>query len=214
MKRSLRLAFGLFISGLLIPLSAARAMTELNPEGPYKQAATGMIFPVSIGDFRRINIIRYDEDGTDESAGYNREIPMSEISATVYLFPSPGLSSFGSSQNIIDDTRSRLCVQQFQAIQREVSGAHPDAKLISEGTARLVQGADIHIGYQAFYTLTNPLFFDRRDVASRSDVYVFCFVGGKWTVEYRIDYPQDYDASKEIADFMRELVWTIPAENN
>ena len=34
----------------------------------------------------------------------------------------------------------------------------------------------------------------------------------KWTVEYRIDYPADTDAGGAIADFMRNLTWTIPAE--
>jgi len=31
-------------------------------------------------------------------------------------------------------------------------------------------------------------------------------------VEYRIDYPADFDASIPIANFMRDLTWTIPPE--
>jgi hypothetical protein len=60
--------------------------------------------------------------------------------------------------------------------------------------------------------VTNKKFAGRENVLLRSDVYAFCHVGGKWTVEYRIDYPFDYDAGLQIAAFMRNLIWTIPPE--
>jgi len=192
--------------------ASAQGLTELHPDGPYTQAASGMTYPVAVDDFRRINIIRYKDDGTDESAGYNRETPMSEISMTVYVFSSPNITSFGSPQDVIDDARAHMCAVQFHAIQQEIMNAHPDAILSDQGDATLAQVGATHAGYKASYTLTNQNFFGRPNVASRSDVYVFCYAGGKWTIEYRVDYLADYDANKPIADFMRDLIWTIPPE--
>jgi hypothetical protein len=203
---------GLVLSGLLAGSAAAQGLNVLHPDGPYTQAVTGMTYPVSVGDFQRVSIIRYKSDGTDESAGYNRSSPMSEIVATVYMFPSPSLVSIFSPQSVIDDARNNLCNSQFHAIEHEIVGAHPDAVLKSEGAASLTQGSAVHNGYQASYTLTNPEFMGRAQVSTRSDVYEFCYAGGKWTVEYRIDYPVDYDASIPIANFMRDLTWTILPE--
>jgi hypothetical protein len=113
---------------------------------------------------------------------------------------------------VIEDARNRLCGEQFKAIENEVTSAHPDAVLLQDGAANLVQGDLMHEGHMAAYRLTNPKFAGRSNVALRSDVHVFCYAGGKWTVEYRIDYPLDYDAGPKIADFMRDLIWTIPPE--
>lgn len=192
---------------------AAQAMTVLHPDGPYTQAATGMVFPTSVGDFRRVDIIHYKDDGTDESAGYNRIAPLAEISATVYVFPSPSLVSVGSSQETVADARKNLCEAQFRAIQQEVVTAHPDAILVSREAVTLEQQGLAGDGNKAVYTLTNGSFFGRANVKSRSEAYVFCYAGGRWTVEYRIDYPAEYDATAPIAEFMRNLTWTITPEN-
>ena len=80
------------------------------------------------------------------------------------------------------------------------------AALLDEAEVSLPQAGSI--GHKATYRLTNANFFGRRQV-SRSEAYVFCYAGGKWTVEYRFDYPDDYDAGSAIAGFMRDLDWTI-----
>jgi len=207
------LSCGIAFLCALCGATLALSMTELHADGPYTQSATGMTYPVAVGDFQRVKIIRYKDDGSDESAGYNLETPTNEISMTVYVFSSPSLTSFGSPQDVINDARAHLCTAQFHAIQQEILSAHPDAILSGQGDTTLIQGAATHAGYKASYTLTNQSFFGHANVASRSDVYVFCYAGGKWTVEYRVDYPVDYDASEPIANFMRDLTWTISPEN-
>jgi hypothetical protein len=207
-----RITLGLALLCPLAVIAVAQGLTVLHPDGPYTQAKTGMTYPVSVGDFQRVTIIRYKDDGSDESAGYNRYTPGTEIGATVYVFPSPSLVSIGSPQNVIDGARAHLCDSQFLAVQNEIKGAHPDAVLVSQGDVTLTQADAAYKGHEAFYTLTNANFFGRHQVPSRSDVYVFCYAGGKWTVEYRIDYPVVHDANGAIADFMRSLTWTIPPE--
>jgi hypothetical protein len=41
----------------------------------------------------------------------------------------------------------------------------------------------------------------------RSELYVFCFVGGKWAIEYRFTHPQVEDANKEIQEFIQGWHW-------
>jgi hypothetical protein len=137
---------------------------------------------------------------------------MNEITATMYVFPSPRVTSIGSPQNVIAEARALVCQAQFKAIEREVTTAHPDAALTADGPFTLAQGQAAYDGFKASYDLINARFFERQNVASKSDAYVFCFAGGKWTVEYRFDYPRDFDAASLIADFMRDLAWTIAPE--
>lgn len=200
--------------GLLCIVSAAAAQDVgvQHPQGTYIQAPTGMTYPEAVGPFHRVNVIRYQPDGSDESAGYNVNTPMQEINMTVYVFPAPPLHSFGSPQDVIDSAKAQLCTNQFHAVENEVTSAHPDAQLAQDGPFTLKQGANEYAGFKASYVLNNPHFFGRTNVVSNSELYLFCFQGGKWTVEYRIDYPKDYDASSVIADFMRDLTWTIKPE--
>jgi hypothetical protein len=124
----------------------------------------------------------------------------------------PGVTSIGSPQNVIDDARNHLCANYFKAVQNEIMKKHPDATLVDQGEAALVQGEVTHQGQKAFYNVLNPIFFGRRQVPSRSDLYLFCVPGGKWIVEYRFDYPVIYDATDVIANFMRDLTWTVAPE--
>ena len=55
---------------------AAQGFQVLHPPAPIPRRPAGMVFPVSIGEFRRIEIARYKPDGTDESAGYNYAKPI------------------------------------------------------------------------------------------------------------------------------------------
>jgi len=59
--------------------AAGEGQTVIRPAGVYVQAPTGMSYPESLDDFQRANIIRYKEDGTDESASYNRVVLLKEI---------------------------------------------------------------------------------------------------------------------------------------
>lgn len=193
---------------------SALGFEVMHPSGPYTQAATGMTYPESVGQFRRVNIIRYKPDGSDESAGYNDPTPMREINMTVYVFPSLPILSIGSPRSVVEDTRRQLCQSQYEKIQQEIKGAHPDAVLMEKKDASLTQAGIAYAGHFASFDLTNAKFFGRSDVPSRSEAFLYCYVGGKWSVEYRVDYPRDFDAADPIAKFMNDLVWTIPPEQN
>jgi hypothetical protein len=62
---------------------------------------------------------------------------------------------------------------------------------------------------RAAYTFTAPLFAGRRNQPVRSEAYLFCYVGGRWSVKYRFTHPADQDVRALIGAFRRELAWTI-----
>ncbi len=141
---------------LFAPLPVmAQEPNTLHPEGPFTEPMTGMVFPVAINDFQRVNIVKYAAGGSDESGGYNRVVPDGEIIATVYFFRSPSLVSIGSPQDVVDDARPRLCQSQFHGVEQEVIAAHPDAQRLSEEPVLLEQQGVTHRGFRVRYTLLN-----------------------------------------------------------
>lgn len=192
-------------------LAPAAGMDVRHPQGPYTEPVTGMMYPEAVGAFRRINVIKYALDGSDESVGYNLLTPGSEISTTVYFFASPALRSLGSPQAVIDDARAEMCQRQFQGIEQEILRAHPAARLLTEENVSLDQMGSRFAGHKAVYEMNFANFFGRRQTI-RSEAYLFCYAGSRWSVEYRIDYPIGYDASAQIAAFMRDFEWTMTSK--
>ena len=134
--------------------------------------------------------------------------PGTEISATVYFFRSPQLASLGSPQSVVADAQAHLCESQFRAVEREITSAHRDAQLLEEEAVTTSQQGVTFAGHKAVYKMSLPNFFGRAQT-TRSEAYLFCYAGGQWSVEYRIDYPADHDAAGAIAKFMHDFQWTI-----
>ena len=91
------------VAVLMPTMAAAQGMTVLNPDGPYTQAATGMVFPESVGELKRVSIIQYKPDGTDESAGYNRAVPMQDRAGygrRLQFAGTPPLAKMGKFESI------------------------------------------------------------------------------------------------------------------
>lgn len=195
-----------------VALAAAPAAAEDIPVAPgqdYVQTATGMVFPPRVGPFQRTRIYRYAADGSDESAGYNLLRPNAEIAVTVYVYPSPEMTiEPADTPDVVAAAQAIHCSAQFDRVQQEIAVTYRDATLVYESETSHA-GAP---GYSATYTFTSDNFMGRRDQPLRSEAYLFCFIGGRWSVKYRFSYPAGVDAGADIAAFMDGLVWTIGQE--
>jgi len=180
---------------------------SVDATGSYTHAASGMVFPDALGDFRRTSISRYDAEGLDVSAGYDLFAPPRVIAATVYVYPAPPLVSIGSPPEVVATARANLCQREFESRKQEILQSHPGAKLIEERAVSVVRAGGTHSGRMAAFEYEDIFAHQRQPVAAR--VYLFCYVGGKWVVKYRFSYPKSFDASKDIEDFMRSLSWTL-----
>jgi hypothetical protein len=114
----------------------------------------------------------------------------------------------GSPTSVVAAARSRLCRDQFSRIQGEIVAANRGAQLLTEQEFSLVQAGSTFSGRRASYSFALDGGPGGR-LNLRSEVYVLCYAGGRWTVQYRFTCPENMDAGAAISDFMRDLTLTI-----
>jgi hypothetical protein len=181
-----------------------------NPEpiiapGDYLHYASGMKFPATVGDFQRVQILRYDRDSLDVSAGYDRQVNPGLIEATVYVYPAPHLVSIASPPNVIAGTRMDLTQVEFERRKSEVLHAHPDAKLIEEEDLTLSKNSQSNYGKLAVFDYEDR--FAGMSTRLHSYLYVFCYVNNKWAIEYRFTFTADVNGTPKIQEFLQNLDW-------
>jgi hypothetical protein len=182
--------------------------------GDYIHAPSGMTFPLTVGDFRRIRITRFNAEETDIGVGYDLILPThylvsptQGVAATVYVYPAPSLVSIGSPPEVVADARSHLCAGEFARRKAELMDAHPGAQLIREG-AVLPPGRESGVpGSMAAYEMEGVFSHQKQQMSSV--LYVYCYVGGKWAIEYRFSSPKAVDLDGAISTFMAALPWTV-----
>ena len=160
--------------------------------------------------------MRFDKTGLDVGVGYNQTDPAAPVAATIYVYPAPPLISTGSPASVIAAARQRLCKGEFERRKAELAAAHPGAALVEEKDVLLQRGGRQVAGKRAIYDyeaqfggkFTGPFTGVRVPVSSQ--VYVFCYVGGKWAIQYRFTSPRAVGSSGVIASFLADLPWTIP----
>jgi hypothetical protein len=204
------------IGGLCLALlacSSAPSQHLAKPEtipanGAYTHAASGMAFPAAVADFRRVTLLRYDSETRDVSAYYFMPDPSGGVAATVYVDPTPPLVPVGSPADL-PAARQVSCESEADRRKREIYNLHPSAKLLQERNVTLIQGGTPRHGKVAEFDYDDE--FGGQRQALHAEVYLFCYVGSRWALEYRFTAPKTYDASGRIAAFMKTLPWTIPA---
>ena len=184
---------------------------ELDVTGPYTQAASGMVFPESVAGFERTGIVRYNSEGTDESADYLLDVAGKEIGISVYVYPVP--ADLGSElakvlpQGDLIGALSMLVEQLFADEEQGVVQVHAGADLLDEGDISFSQHGVEYPGNVATFRY-NEEFFGR--VAKvRSQLYLYPMVARQWMVKYRVTYPDGLDSEPQVNAFMRALPWTI-----
>lgn len=202
-------------SALPRPQAADAPDTQSEPqtisaEGPYTQAASGMTFPAVVGGFQRTGINRYRADGSDESAAYSLfHADGGFILATVFVYPSPDMPAAYSVGD--PSARSRRCQFQFLMAHNEVVMTAPNAELVARGEINIAQGTAQYVGPSAAYLFSPDGAPETADPSGLlgSELHLFCYVGGTWSVKYRFSYPAGYAAHDEIRAFMNALTLTI-----
>lgn len=179
----------------------------IKAEGLYIHTASGMAFPSKVGNFQRGAVRRYDAEGLDVSAGYDLITPSGAVAATVYVYPAPSLVSIGSPPEVVASARARLSQNEFETRKQEILHVHPGARLIQEREVSMPWGSMTYSGRMATFEFED--FFAGQRQVLRSHVYLFSYVGEKWTIKYRFTHPKSFDATKEIEGFMQSLSWTL-----
>lgn len=174
----------------------AAAQREVVSEGPYLHGPARAVLPVAVGEFRRSRIIQYDGEGKDVSASYDLRTPDGRLLITVYIYPA--IAAAG-------ETRARTCDREFDEANAAISSQHGNVAADERGAAIAVEGVDSALGHRALYRFNSP--FDDRVQPLRSEVHLYCYVGGDWLVKYRVSAPAAVETRGVVEGFIREGPW-------
>jgi hypothetical protein len=206
----LAFAAGTLICGCETTSPARGDRTSPSNSSTFVHPFSKFAFPDSVGVFRRIEVRKYDREGRDVGVGYNSSTP---IAATVFVYPGPKDFSILPSP-MSSDVSQGLLGQHFQTCKQEILRSHPDARLISERSFKLIQGDNQFEGMKATFSMSYKFGLTSQD--STSEVYLFLvepgmklLVTGRQFVKYRATYPttKGAQAESEFAAFMTNLVW-------
>jgi hypothetical protein len=175
------------------PISAQR---EVTVEGDYVHGPAHAVYPLRVGDFRRSQILQYDERGEDVGASYNLATPEGRLLITVYIYPAaPAVAS----------AREGRCDEEFAAVNSAISSQHDNAQPLEEGAALPVGGVDASLTHRSAYRFSSP--FGDRVQEIRSEAHLYCYVGGGWLVKYRVSAPVAVKTRRPVEAFIRNGPW-------
>jgi hypothetical protein len=178
-----------------IGLQPAAAQIPVEAGGPYLHRDAAAVFPVQVGEFRRAEVYRYDEDGRDISASYNLATPEGRLLVTAYIYPAPAAARDGQTE---------LCEREFESAKDAIQSQHGGAP-IEEGRGLAVSGTQRALRHRAAYRLT--MNFDQKLQPVRSEARLYCYVGGNWFVKYRVSAPVAVTMPEAVEAFIRAGPW-------
>lgn len=162
--------------------------------GTYIHQAAGAAFPERVGEFQRRSLHRYDAEGVNVSANYSLERPEGRLHLTVYVYPAPPHPSAAA--------RADICRQEFEASRQIIANQNAGAERIDDGAAPTARDVAGHRSVYRFATR-----FDGSEQDVRSEIDLYCHVGGQWQVKYRATSPAALDATQDIETFIRTGPW-------
>jgi hypothetical protein len=178
----------------------------LQVEGVFVHEPSGMEFPASLGDFRRVQVKQYDADGGDVGVEYNLVAPGRMVAATVFVYPSPPCSSAGSRESSVRKMMDTLADREFEQCKAEILRAYPDGRVLSEGPFELDKGGTPRKGRRAAFEYTMAW------GPAASELDLFCYVGDRWSIKYRFTHPKHLDGKADIRAFLDGLPWTVTGD--
>ena len=181
------------------------------PQGDFVHAPSGMRFPQQVGEFERRAVQRKDTQGLDMSARYDLLSMSVTIAAAVDVYPLQHLDTAGLPPEMAAVARENLSQQTFDARKREFMGSRPGSVLVQEGDVSLPQNDNPFPGKMAVFEYTDV--FQKERQTLRAHLYLFCFAGGGWAVQYQFTFPGNADALYAVEAFLSNLAWTLKPLN-
>ncbi len=186
----------LFAAALALAPLAALAQQPIEQRGTIAHQAAGTGFAERIGEFQRSNATRFDSEGRNVAASYNWYPPGGRVLVTVYVYPAPPAA---------EAARRRECRGQFDQAQAAVTMQFKDASVVEQGPAPAMAGAEPALGHRSVLRFRTMFGNAEQDV--RSEVRLYCYVGGDWLVKYRITSNAGLDVVAAIEAFVRAGPW-------
>lgn len=170
----------------------------INVNGPYRHEQSGMEFPTTIGEFSRVRMLQYDRAGRTVSGTYVIDGAASRMTATVFVYPAREVTKGG---------RPDQCRGQLDAANADLQKTYPGARFDGGNDATLTQSGKTQTGRRSTFAYDETL--ASGSWPSVAEIYLFCYVGDQWQVEYRFTHPRELNAAGIIEDFMGRFIWTL-----
>ncbi|WP_150126952.1 hypothetical protein [Sphingomonas panacis] len=179
---------------------SATAQTEVpDAPDPYIHAQTGMRFPAQVGPFERHEVVRYNTDGSDTGVGYQLIQSGRKIGyVSMFVYPEPALGK--------DQSRQQACRDLFAGIKQDILKHEPDAKVLTEGD---ISAPSPHVRKRGLHaTLSGgSAMFDGREQRVIEQASLFCHVGERWLVSYRVTWPEGENPTAAVEALVKALHW-------
>jgi len=177
-------------------------------EGAYTHVGSGMTFPITAGDFRRVTVHKLDDEGLEIGAEYAFAQPQGSTFATVYVYPAVAVADVGAPPGTVSGDGAMLAKKEFEKRKLAILDAHPGTRLISESNVAATNWGYIRLGRIAT--------FEYEDTATgqmlRSDLWVYHFFSVRWALRYLITSPKTVDTTGFLANFMAGVPNSVPGE--
>lgn len=193
-------SFWIFAALVAAPFAPAQSQRSIEAPGTVAHRSSGAHFPERVGEFRRSEIRQFDEAGDDIGATYNLIRPDGRLVLSVYIYPPRGGRSASG-----EAAQRRHCNREFDSVTAVIAGQHKGAERIEEGGATPVSGVEAELSRRAVYRFVAPFNGAAQEV--RSEVDLYCHVGGRWLVKYRATSNLGFDAAPAIEAFIRAGPW-------
>ena len=179
--------------------ASAQGPRDIEHKGPFTQQASGALFRERVGDFVRTRITQYDEAGDDVSGSYNLVTPEGRLVLTVYVYPGPTVPPKTPMSSKV-----AACGEYFESARAEIA-KKPGARTLKEEESVAVGEIDPKLRKRVLFAARTRFDGEEQDVRTQLDLY--CFVGGKWMVKYRTTSHAAFDATAAIDTFIRTGPW-------
>ena len=189
------------------PATTLETPLPIHAQGEFVHGPSGMSFPESIGHFRRVQILRYDEDGRNVSVGYNVLQGTFAMAATVYVYPQPRVASFLAGREAEEEHRARMIARALAGDEAAIRDAHRDDAIVetSRGPVTVRSRGGTHAGERISWDIENALGTPR--LRGTTHVYLFPEPGGEWFVKFRFTHLRGAEISRAIQMLFDALVW-------
>ena len=175
----------------------ATAQGPIDESGTVTHRRADARFPERIGEFRRDSVRQFDPAGDDIAASYWLVRGEDRLLVTVYIYPA---GRFG-----LPGSRAEQCAAEFEGVGAAIVQNNGSARRIDAGEPPPVEGVARGMTHRAGYRMEAE--FDGRRQPVRSEAYLYCFVGGRWQVKYRVTSNAAFDGSADVERLIRTGPW-------
>ena len=195
-------------AGLLaFALAPAAAQTDIERPGPVAHPTAATSFPERVGEFERTGVTQYDQAGTDVSASYEIARGDEHVRLSVYVYPAPSVVTAPGSGDVAAVARATFCRNELRGVGQVIENQpqYRGARRLEEGAAFAVQGVDPALSLRSVHGFTSNFFGSDEEL--RSETQLYCYVGGRWLVKYRVSSTAGFDTRAAVEHFIRNGPW-------